>query len=318
MDIKNFAKGLTNSLKILDNQYVYCIIVVILFLYNSLLFININDFFSNIYKFGIVRVIVLLLILYTSQKSYLISLLLAMSYILSIYFDREKVHNTENFFNNEEESAPKGINDMINSNNALTYDSEKINQNKMMNDQNMINTSNKIESFEDDGRGGGRGGGGRGGGGYAGGGYAGGGHKDDNGDKDDGRRHEDKGGERVRERFEDDGRGRGGGRGGGGGGAIHRREDDGDNDDQERFVAHGEEHMLHGEEQHMMKHQNVMESMSNMNEKNMMNNTLTETECLQNYKPKFDSVGNVCSPVATFNDEFNAQGLNYPIGYNVK
>ena len=236
MDIKNFAKGLTNSLKILDNQHVYCIIVVILFLYNSLLFININDFFSNIYKFGIVRVIVLLLILYTSQKSYLISLLLAMSYILSIYFDREKVHNTENFFNNEEDSAPKGINDMINSNNALTYDSEKINQNSMMNDQNMINSSNNIESF-----------------------------------------------------------------------AAHEEEN----------MTHGEEHMPHGEE-HMMKHQNVMESMTNKNEKNMTNNTLTETECLKNYKPKFESVGNVCSPVATFNDEFNAQGLNYPIGYNVK
>ena len=243
MDIKNFAKGLTNSLKILDNQHVYCAIVVILFLYNSLLFININDFFSNIYKFGIVRVIVLLLILYTSQKSYLISLLLAMSYILSIYFDREKVHNTENFFNNEEDSAPQGINDMINSNNALTYDSEKINQNSMMNDQNMINSSNNIESF-----------------------------------------------------------------------AAH----------EEEHMTHGEEHMTQGNknmphgEEHMMKHQNVMESMTNMNEKNMMNNTLTETECLQNYKPKFDSVGNVCSPVATFNDEFNAQGLNYPIGYNVK
>ena len=236
MDIKNFAKGLTNSLKILDNQHVYCIIVVILFLYNSLLFININDFFSNIYKFGIVRVIVLLLILYTSQKSYLISLLLAMSYILSIYFDREKVHNTENFFNNEEDSAPKGINDMINSNNALTYDSEKINTNSMMNDQNMINSSNTIESY-----------------------------------------------------------------------AAHGEE----------HTVHSEQNMPHGEE-HMMKHQNVMESMTNMNEKNMMNNTLTETECLQNYKPKFDSVGNVCSPVATFNDEFNAQGLNYPIGYNVK
>ena len=250
MDIKNFAKGLTNSLKILDNQYVYCIIVVILFLYNSLLFININDFFSNIYKFGIIRVIVLLLILFTSQKSYLISLLLAMSYILSIYFDREKVHNTENFFNNEEESAPKGINDMINSNNALTYDSQKINQNKMMNDQNMMNSSNTIESFTAHGE-----------------------------------EHMNHGKEHM----------------------THGEE----------HMTHGEEHMTHGEE-HMMKHQNVMESMTNKNEKNMMNNTLTETECLQNYKPKFDSVGNVCSPVATFNDEFNAQGLNYPIGYNVK
>ena len=177
-----------------------------------------------------------------------------MSYILSIYFDREKVHNTENFFNNEEDSAPKGINDMINSNNALTYDSEEINQNKMMNDQNMMNSSNTIENFTAHG---------------------------------------------------------------------------------EEHMTHGEEHMTHGEE-HMMKHQTVMESMSNKNDKNMMkrqtvmesmtnkndknmmNNTLTETECLQNYKPKFDSVGNVCSPVATFNDEFNEQGLNYPIGYNVK
>ena len=260
MDIKNFAKGLTNSLKILDNHYVYCIIVVILLLYNSLLFININDFFSNIYKFGIIRVIVLLLILYTSQKSYLISLLLAMSYILSIYFDREKVNNTENFFNNEEDSEPKGINDMINSNNALTYDSEKINQHSMMNDQNMMNSSNTIESMNN---------------------------------KmpiikeymTHGEEHMTQGKEYMN----------------------HGKE----------YMTHGEDHMIHGEE-HMMKHQNVMESMSNMNEKNMMNNTLTETECLQNYSPKFDSVSNICSPVATFNDEFNAQGLNYPIGYNVK
>lgn len=257
MDIKNFVKGLTNSLKILDNQYVYCTIVVILFLYNSLLFININDFFSNVYKFGIIRVIVLLLILYTSQKSYLISLLLAMSYILSIYFDREKVNNTENFFNNEEDSEPKGINDMINSNNTLTYDSEKINQNSMTNDQNMIDSSNTIESFGEHGK-----------------------------------EYMTHGKENMADEKEN---------------MNHGKE----------YMNHGKKDMPHGEE-HMMKHHNVMESMSNMNDQNMMNNTLTETECLQNYSPKFDRVGNVCSPVATFNDEFNAQGLNYPIGYNVK
>jgi len=255
MDIKNFTKGLTNSLKILDNEYIYCTIVVILFLYNSLLFININDFFSNIYKFGIIRVIVLLLILYTSQKSYLIALLLAMSYILSIYFDREKVNSTENFFNNEEESIPRGINDMMNSNNALTYDSEKINKNSMMNDQNMINSSNTIESM--------------------------------NNMMPHGEEHMQHGEENI----------------------PHG----------EQHMSKGVQNMPHGE-QHMSqgKHQNVMESMSNKNETNIMNNTLTETECLQNYSPKFDSVGNICSPVATFNDEFNAQGLNYPIGYNIK
>jgi hypothetical protein len=38
--------------------------------------------------------------------------------------------------------------------------------------------------------------------------------------------------------------------------------------------------------------------------------------CMKNYVPRFESVGDVCSPAATFKNEFNTQGLNSPMGFN--
>jgi len=38
--------------------------------------------------------------------------------------------------------------------------------------------------------------------------------------------------------------------------------------------------------------------------------------CMQNYTPRFESVGDECSPTATFKNELNAQGLNFPEGFN--
>jgi hypothetical protein len=43
--------------------------------------------------------------------------------------------------------------------------------------------------------------------------------------------------------------------------------------------------------------------------------TNDDKSCMQTYTPIFESVGDVCSPTATFKNEFNAQGLNYPEGY---
>ena len=50
----------------------------------------------------------------------------------------------------------------------------------------------------------------------------------------------------------------------------------------------------------------------------MMNdsNTLSAADCMLNYVAKSESVGNVCTPVSTFNNELNAQGLNYPEGFD--
>lgn len=84
MELKNVNKVLKNSLNFLDNQYVYSVLVIILVLYNSLLFTNINNFIGNMYNFGIVRVLILLLILCVSQKSCLLGILLAVSYVLSV------------------------------------------------------------------------------------------------------------------------------------------------------------------------------------------------------------------------------------------
>ena len=111
MESNNFSKGLRNSLKFLDNEFVYWIIVIILFLYNTCIFMNINDFFSNMYEFGIVRVIILLLILYVSQKSYLIALLLAMSYLLSVKFNKENFESMMNSQNSMHDSEYDGESD---------------------------------------------------------------------------------------------------------------------------------------------------------------------------------------------------------------
>jgi len=49
------------------------------------------------------------------------------------------------------------------------------------------------------------------------------------------------------------------------------------------------------------------------NENKTMKN---KSECMDMYVPQFEAVGNVCSPVATFQGELNAQGLNYPEGFD--
>jgi hypothetical protein len=305
MDIKNMKKNINNSLQFLDNEYIYCIIVVILVLYNSLLFMNINDFFSNVYKFGIIRVIVLLLILYISQKSYLIALLFAMSYILSIYFDREKVDNTENFLNDEENSIPQGINDM--DDNSLIYDSQQINPNHKINNQNNINVESmknmRNEEFnnmmnEEE-------------------------VSDENMLESMGNMNqEDVSDENMLESM-----------------GNMNEEHIGDENMLESMGNMNEEHigdenMLESMGNMNQKHisgENMLESMGNMNQKhisgenmlesmtnkNNMKNNLSKDECIQNYTPLHESVGNVCEPVATFKDEYNAQGLNYPIGYNI-
>ena len=55
----------------------------------------------------------------------------------------------------------------------------------------------------------------------------------------------------------------------------------------------------------------------NIGENNKQNHKVNSNEaCMQNYVPKFESVGNVCSPTATFKNELNAQGLNFPEGFN--
>ena len=92
-NMKNFKKAWMSSLSFLDNSYVNTSICIILVLYCSTIFDNINAFVGNLYNYSVIKIIVLLLIVYTSQKDTNIAILLAMSYLISISY----MVNTENF-----------------------------------------------------------------------------------------------------------------------------------------------------------------------------------------------------------------------------
>lgn len=252
MESNNFSKGLRNSLKFLDNEFVYWIIVIILFLYNTCIFMNINDFFSNMYEFGIVRVIILLLILYVSQKSYLIALLLAMSYLLSVKFNKENFESMMNSQNSMHDSEYDGESDeSIHHDNS--EEMEKYNNN-------MIDSSAMDFNAEDQKMG-------------------------------------------VDNQFADK--------------TSDEMEGFNNNLFTSRSMDFNEEDQDMGVNNQFadskMKETFTSEESSN----SMMDNSLNRTECLQNYDPEHQKVGDLCKPVATFEGEYNAQGLNYPIGYNM-
>ena len=92
-NIKNLKKIWINSLSFLDNSIINAIIVVVLVLYSSTIFDNINSFIGNIYNFSIVKLIILLLIIYIAPKDTTIAILLAISYLVSLNY----MTNNENF-----------------------------------------------------------------------------------------------------------------------------------------------------------------------------------------------------------------------------
>ena len=99
--IKDIKKIWMGSLSFLDNCYINAIIVIILLLYSSTIFGNINNFVSNLYNLSIVKVIVLLLIVYVTPKDPTIGILLALSYIVSLNLPLEKFTDNENYTGNE-------------------------------------------------------------------------------------------------------------------------------------------------------------------------------------------------------------------------
>jgi hypothetical protein len=65
-----------------------------------------------------------------------------------------------------------------------------------------------------------------------------------------------------------------------------------------------------------LKNTNV-NSRSNSNGEHRPSGNVNGSEsCMQNYTPRFETVSDVCSPTATFKNELNAQGLNFPEGFD--
>jgi hypothetical protein len=96
--VKNIKKIWLGSLGFLDNCYINSIVVIILLLYCSTIFENINSFIGNLYNFSIIKLLVLLAIVYVTPKDPTIGILLGLSYIISINY----LNNTENFKTSEE------------------------------------------------------------------------------------------------------------------------------------------------------------------------------------------------------------------------
>lgn len=94
--LKNIRKSWISSLSFLDNNMLNCIVVFILLLFCSTIFDNINSFVGNLYNLSVVKLIVLLLIIYISPKDTTIAILLAIAYVISIYYMTNNEHYEDN------------------------------------------------------------------------------------------------------------------------------------------------------------------------------------------------------------------------------
>ena len=195
--LEKMDDALLKSLCFLDNHNVYISIVFILFLYNTCIFKNINHYVSDLYNYNIVKVLVLVLIIYTARKSCLISLLLGISFVVSLNFKTIM----ENFVI---DPLPHGTDNYA----PVSSESSDSNSDSQ---QNIITATNFSSDSDSD-----------------------------------------------------------------------------------------------------SKNQNTVESFQTTND----NNTLSKKDCDDNYRNMHEGVGDLCTPVGIYTDEYNTQGLNSIIGFD--
>lgn len=269
--MKNIRKLWLSSLSFLDNHLLNSIIVFILLLYCSTIFDNVNLFVGNLYNFSIVKLGVLLLIIYLSPKDTTISILLAISYLVSIYY----MANNETFVDNDKHNKHKSIlNEKFI---APVHMSEKI-KDEMYNEMNneMIHssvvapepfsTSEEMPNMK---------------------------HNMNQNVKQN-MNHQ------IKELRQDKKYLRG-------------------------MTENTNEHFfpLINEDVSTFDPRidtRIDTQLSNVNvetkRKETKNTNQVVSSCMDMYVPHYESVGNVCEPTATFKNELNAQGLNYPEGFD--
>jgi hypothetical protein len=89
--MNNIKQTISKSLSFLDNTHINLSIIIILILYCSQLFLNINHSIEILYKYNVVKFLILLVIVFIANKDTNIAILLAISYVISL-------SNIENFF----------------------------------------------------------------------------------------------------------------------------------------------------------------------------------------------------------------------------
>ena len=250
-NMKNLKKTWLNSLSFLDNCTINSIIVVILLLYSSQIFSNINTFIGNFYNLGIIRLIVLALIIYIAPKDPTIAILLAISYIVSLHFMIENEYFVSNG-SEEEESKILRTNESMKKSSTLNMGvvQNKPSVNSMSNNQNLemrtqplsknsVNTNSSMK--------------------------------------------------KMTESF------------------IPRPNMyEEQNSDSYKIVKKSNPTPT------ITQNQQVQQA----NKKSSQQNVLNNKECMNMYTPRFESLSDVCTPTATFKNELNAQGLNFPEGFD--
>ena len=318
-NMKNIKKTWLNSLGFLDNCYINSIIVIILVLYSSTIFENINNFIGSIYNYSIVKIIILLLIIYVAPKDSTIAILLGISYLVSLNY----AINTENFSSPASYPSNGGVtqtntyepangvttlggqtvrtsdaantaaniklsdvqhDSFANQENERMFTSEenekynKLNRRYKMHEEKQEDNemSNKLHRR-----------------------YKIHEERQEGNESFNNRRHESFNNRKHAESFNN----------------RKHAESFNNRKHYESFVPN------------MMYNDNNVNNVNNVNndfnqlnnnqniQSNVSNSKLNADTCLQNYTPMHESIGDVCSPVATFTNELNAQGLNYPEGY---
>ena len=241
-NMKNLKKMGMNSLNFLDNCYVNSAIIVILLLYSSELFENVNSFVGNWYHSAIVRIIVLLLIIFIAQKDITIAILLTISYIVSLHY---KMSN-ENFIS----SKQMNINQVLGEEYSLQAMQQPVQQKIAQQEVIMNKPKQKIISKEN---------------------Y------------------------KSKEHFF----------------PLNSTgttpSDFIVNPTKENFFP-----LMNNDTKINMQQTDNSSQISN----EVSNSNLNKNECLNNYTPRFEEVGDICAPTATFQNELNAQGLNFPEGFD--
>jgi hypothetical protein len=106
--MKSVDKCWNDSLSFMDNIYVKVVLYVVLILYSSTYFENINMYIGNLHKhYKFLNVIVLLLIVYLGRSCPVIGILLAISYVISLNYMSAKENFFPGFFSNDEKEKEK-------------------------------------------------------------------------------------------------------------------------------------------------------------------------------------------------------------------
>ncbi len=161
--MKSVDKCWNDSLSFMDNIYVKVVLYVVLILYSSTYFENINMYIGNLHKnYKFLNIVVLLLIVYLGRKCPVVGILLAISYVISLnhmsdkenffpgFFGKDKDENKNEKFTSgtsgDDGSSSGGDNDENTMYANANEDNDKVNEGFF---PGLMNNSDESRSFDD-------------------------------------------------------------------------------------------------------------------------------------------------------------------------